>query len=214
TIIWGRSKWTRSAADSNDRTAERVDQAEWVVSQDEALRIVPDELWNKVQVIQTEANPRREAVRKGISKRASGHGSRYWLGTLLVCAECGSNYIGDGLRDYLCPAYTAGSCSNNMRFRREDTHIAAFDLLRKEMLSDERIAHGQAYIRAMLEERAREEDAAVRQASDGAELRALDNEIAELRRLNLRPAMLAAGIEEIEREKAALLVRAESRHGQ
>src|SRR5581483_9923388 len=26
TIIWGRSKWTRSAADSNDRTAERVDQ--------------------------------------------------------------------------------------------------------------------------------------------------------------------------------------------
>lgn len=34
------------------------------------------------------------ALGKTLTRRAVS-GSRYWLGTLLVCAECGSNYIGD-----------------------------------------------------------------------------------------------------------------------
>jgi site-specific DNA recombinase len=213
-LVWGRSKWTRSAADSNDRTPEIVEQTEWVVTKDESLRIVPTELWDKVRAMQTETNPRREAVRKGIASKASGHGSKYWLGTLLVCAECGSNYIGDGRRDYVCPAFTAGHCTNNLRFRRDDAHVAAFDLLRRELLNDDAIERGRVRVESWLEEQARHEDATDRAAADDAQMRALNDELANLRKMNLRPAALAAAIEEIEKEKAALVAKASGRKGQ
>jgi site-specific DNA recombinase len=83
-LVWGRSKWTRSAANSNNRTVEMVDRSQWVIHAVPKLRIVPDALWNAVQAIQTAKNPRREAVRRGIAKgrnglvkRVSGHDSKY-----------------------------------------------------------------------------------------------------------------------------------------
>ena len=101
-MIWGRSQWIRSAANSKKRRVERVEPSEWIVHDIPALRIVTDALWDKVHAIQTAKNPRREAVKRGIAKKASGHDSKYWLGTILVC-ECGSNYIGNGIKDYVCP---------------------------------------------------------------------------------------------------------------
>lgn len=130
-VIWGRSKWTRSAANYNNRAVEQVDASQWVVTEQPELRIVPDKLWNQVHAIQTARNPRREAVRKGIASKASGHDSKYWLGTLLVCVECGSNFVGDGRRDYICPAFASRNCTNDLRFRREDAHLAVFDVLRE-----------------------------------------------------------------------------------
>lgn len=59
--------------------------------------------------LQTATNPRRESVRRGIAKKASGHGSKYWLGTLLVCGECGSNYQNAGLSARLPRPGAAGN---------------------------------------------------------------------------------------------------------
>ena len=61
---------------------------------------VPDKLWTEVQIIQIARNARLDAVRRGVIKGrnkdhkglmtyASGHDSKYWLGTILVCGECG-----------------------------------------------------------------------------------------------------------------------------
>ena len=209
--VWGRSKWTRSAANSKIRTPEKVDRSLWITTEHPELRIVSDPLWNKVHAIQTAVNPRREAVRNGIAKKASGHGSKYWLGTLLVCGECGSNYMGDGLRDYICPAHTSGKCKNNLRFRREDVHIALFELLKEHLLSDAAVASGQKYIEGVLRERQHVEDAAERDAEKGVDLRWLDTEAANLRRMGLRPAALAAGLAEIDDERQQLIAKAAGR---
>jgi hypothetical protein len=56
-VIWGRSKWTRSAANSNIRTVTQVDAGEWIVHQVPSLRIVSDELWDAVHAGQTATNP-------------------------------------------------------------------------------------------------------------------------------------------------------------
>jgi site-specific DNA recombinase len=214
-VIWGRSKWTRSAANSDDRSVQQLDPSQWVVTEQPELRIVPEALWQKVYAIQTKPNPRRDAVKRGIAKgrngtlsRVGGRDSRYWLGTLLVCAECGSNFIGDGARDYVCPAYTSSSCGNDMRFRREDAHTAVFDLMHKELLSDKQIAIGQQYVEQVLRERVRDEENAARDAESGVDQKRLDDEIRQLRALPLRPAALAAAIAEIEKERAELLARA------
>jgi site-specific DNA recombinase len=216
-VRFGRSKWTRTAKDSAIRTVEKVDPSEWIVYQMPSLQIVPTELWDRVHAIQTANNPRREAVKRGIIKgrngvvkRVGGRDSRYWLGTLLVCT-CGANYIGDGLRDYVCPAHTSNSCDNDMRFRRADAHTALFDLLRKEMLNAQGIRTAEAFIKQQLLDQVRQEERAARDAASGADTKRLDQELRELRKMRLRPAAMAAAVEEIERERAELLAKAVGR---
>jgi len=215
-VIWGRSKWVRGAADSEKRTVEQVDPSQWVITEHPELRIVPEKLWNAVHAIQTARNGKRDAVRRGvvkgrrgIQKYVGGSDSRYWLGGgVLVCAECGSNLIGDGRTDYVCPAHTSNNCKNDMRFRREDAHLAVFDLMREELLSDKQIALGQKYAEQVLRERAKEEDQATQDAASGVDVKRLDEEIKQLRNMPLRPAALAAAIAEIEKERDGLLAKA------
>jgi hypothetical protein len=126
----------------------------------------------------------------------------------LVCGECGANYIGNGVRDYVCPAHISNSCVNDMRFRREDAHVAVFDLLREEMLSDTSVANNTAHIECVVKARQRDEDQATREAERGTDLKRLDDEIRALRKMALRPAALAAAIDEIEKERAELLAKA------
>jgi DNA invertase Pin-like site-specific DNA recombinase len=213
-VVWGRSKWTRQATNSDKRKVSKVNASEWIVHNVPDLQIVPTELWEQVHAIQTASNPRRDAVRRGVikgrngpMKRVGGRDSRYWLGTLLVCT-CGANYIGDGLRDYVCPAHTSNSCDNDMRFRRADAHTALFDLLRKEMLNAQGVRTAEAFIKQQLLDQVRQEERAARDAASGADTKRLDQELRELRKMRLRPAAMAAAVEEIERERAELLARA------
>lgn len=220
-IVWSRSKWTRSEADSNVRFVERVDEEQWITTTDESLRIVPDDLWERVRRIQTETNARRAAIRNGIAaKRTKGNGSKlrgagrdskYWLGTLLVCDVCGSNYIGDGRLDYVCPAHTAGHCENNLRFRRDDAHKAMFDLMQRELLDPAGIERSRKIVEAELKEQLESEAAAASAGEVGAAMRRLDAEAAELRKMKLRPAALAAGLAAIDQERQQLQARAAGR---
>jgi site-specific DNA recombinase len=213
-VIWGRTKWVRSAANSKIRRVEKVEPSEWIVTEHPELRIISDELWNKVQAAQTAHNPRREAVRKGIATKASGHDSKYWLGTLLVCAECGSNFIGNGTRDYFCPGHTSNNCGNDLRFRREAVHSAVFELLNDKLFSDKQMEAGKAYVEEVLKQRQRNEDAAAREAASGANIKRLDDEIRQLRKMPLRPAALEAAIAEVEKERAEVLAKASGKRDQ
>src|SRR5207244_4660820 len=63
-------------------------------------------------------------------------------------------------------------------------------------------------VKVRLEERAREEDAALRAGTPSRELKRLDEELAAVRRMNLRPSALAASLAEIEGERQEILSRA------
>jgi hypothetical protein len=67
-----------------------------------------------------------------------------------------------------------------MRFRREDAHVAVFDLLHAESLNDDQIAHGQAYVEQMLKKCQRHEEQASRDAESGVDITRLDDEISAL----------------------------------
>jgi hypothetical protein len=220
-VIWGRSKWIRSAANSDIRTVKQAEREHWIVTEQPELRIVPEALWGRVRAIQTVRNARREAVRRGVlkgrngtMKHVPGHDSKYWLGTLLICAECDSNLIGDGRTDYICPAHSSNNCTNDLRFRRDAAHAAVFELMHRELLSDKRIAEGKAYAEQVLRERAKDEDQAARDAVRGVDVRRLDDEIKALRKMPLRPTALAAAIAEVEKERAELLAKAAGKRDQ
>jgi site-specific DNA recombinase len=209
-VRWGRTTWTPAASDSNKRMVKNTSNG-WVTRQDETLRIVPDDLWWKVHAIQTASNPRREAVRLGIKQRKHRFRSRYLLGGTLVCSQCGSNYIGDSRTDYVCPAFTANSCTNSIRFRRDDIHEQVFELLTSHLLSEESLARGRADIEAQLREAMKREEQALVAAADSSAMAALDEQTTQLRKLKLAPRTLQVAIAAIEREREELLGQAAKR---
>src|SRR5215469_5977815 len=51
-VVWNRFRWVRSASDSSRRRAVLNSSSEWIVHTDERLRIVPQELWDRVKARQ------------------------------------------------------------------------------------------------------------------------------------------------------------------
>ncbi len=95
-----------------------------------------------------------------------------------------------------------------MRFRRTDAHHAVFNLMERELLSDQQIAIGKQRIEQALKERAKDEERAMRDAASGVDTKKPDEELKALRKMALRPAAMAAAVEEIEKERAELLAKA------
>ena len=134
-VVWGRSRWIRSPRDSAIRRCEVVEDPEELVTHHiERLRIVSDDLWDRVHVVQSARTPRGEAIRA--AKRRLGRGPALWLSSLLVCSECGSNYVQYGRTDYVCSGfYNGSSCSNGTRFRIGDIERTVLEALELDFLS-------------------------------------------------------------------------------
>jgi site-specific DNA recombinase len=124
-VIWNRTRWIRSAADSSKRRQVQNPPTEWITRQEERLRIVPDDLWQRVQARQKrQAQAVNERVKGGLSRSSAIHtgvGPKFLLSSLLRCAQCGSAFAIAGRDFYQCSGYTnsRGSlCSNNAVLRR------------------------------------------------------------------------------------------------
>lgn len=207
-VIWGRTQWTRSEVDSKVRKVTYLPQDQWVRHFNKDLRIVPDELWHAVQEIQTRRDPSRDAVRMGARRAAKGgrgRGPGYWLSSIIVCKECGANYIGYGPKDYICATrVNGGKCGNGLHFSREETHANMFALLEEHALRPEIIVRERKRLLTMVDEQDEANRAA---AARGIDTRAVDAQIAALKPLRgtLGPAAYGAALATLERERAALV---------
>jgi anaerobic selenocysteine-containing dehydrogenase len=67
------------------------------------LRIVPQELWNRVKARQAEQRAKSEHVRKALHTNArTGAGPKYLFSGFLKCAACGANYVQADSYRYAC----------------------------------------------------------------------------------------------------------------
>lgn len=127
----GRWVWNKTETRRDPRTGRRrpfpKPESEWIVHEDESLRIVPQPLWEKVQA-------RLREVRKtwpgGKGKRGfcEQHGGRvrhyptHLLSGLMVCDKCGATITqvsGKGGGYYGCLGAAKGACDNRMLVRRK-----------------------------------------------------------------------------------------------
>lgn len=143
-VIWNRTKWTRSSADSSVRRQAQNPPSEWISRQDERLRIVSDELWAQAQARQkSQANAIGERVKQGMSKadaRRTGAGPKFLLSSLLKCAHCGSSYAIAGHDVYACSGHTGGGnslCQNDARLSRRVAEVEVLAGIKKQLLSPE-----------------------------------------------------------------------------
>lgn len=116
-VVWNRTPKVRDPETGKRRMRVRP-ESEWVRVDAPELRIVPDDLWERVQA--------RRADRR-FCLTGSVHGARpkYLLTGLCVCGKCGGRYVVQyhrrGVRHYGCaPHYDRGPtvCDNGKLARR------------------------------------------------------------------------------------------------
>lgn len=160
-IVWNRVHWVRSAANSHKRRRVENPPSEWIVREEPRLRIVPQELWDRVRARQRErTRDVGERVKRGLSRVAANHTgrtpSRYLLSGLLRCSECGAVYTLAGAMHYACSTYLnggAGGCSNSARLHRTKAEEGVMEGIRRTFLDPAVIEEAKRRARALIRTR-------------------------------------------------------------
>ncbi len=135
--VWNRTKRVINP-DTKGRQHKLRDESEWVTNEIPELRIVPDDLWRRVQ-----ARRRREASEAAArGKRPGGRPPRYLLSGFLKCGVCGGSYVMMNERYYGCATHKdRGStiCPNNKRVSRAVAEQKLLAGVKQKLLSPENI---------------------------------------------------------------------------
>ena len=98
-IVWNRRQY-RKNPETERRTARANDAAEWVFKEVPEMRIVSNELWQRVKDRQREVG---DLFDFGQGNRLNAtHRPEYLLSGMLQCAECGGPYAISGKDRYSC----------------------------------------------------------------------------------------------------------------
>jgi site-specific DNA recombinase len=169
------------------------------------LQIVSDELWEAVKARQAE-------VRIVMTRDADGntlngaHRRKYLLSGMLECGVCGGGFTIIDATNYGCATHRCkGTCSNDLKVRREELERRVLDGLRERLLAPELV---EEFARAFQEEVNRLAAEKTRhRAEDEGRLEAVKRKIASLIRAiedGLYQPSLKARMAELEAEKAGL----------
>ncbi len=149
----GRWVWNKTESRRDPRTGRRrrfeKPESEWVVQQDDSLRLVPQEVWEKVRARRQEV--RRSwpggKGRRGFSKEQTGREMQFpthLLSGTMTCGKCGAaiaEVSGKSGGYYGCLGAAKGACDNKMLVRRTLVEKIIITALRERLESPENIRH-------------------------------------------------------------------------
>ena len=134
-VIWNRSRWVRSRADSSKRKRVENPRTEWIIHEGPA--IVDQRTWDRVQA---------RAQTGFASPKAR---PRYLLSGLLECGVCGAKMTitgGKGHR-YVCSnRHTGPGCENDLGVARGLAEELILEPVRRRLLAPEFIRHVTTYL--------------------------------------------------------------------
>ena len=151
-VIWNHHRMFKKPGSSKRLRRERC-RHEWIIQQNENVRIWPVELCERI-----DARLNKTRVKRTDDGRKTGPGQpKYVLSGLLRCGECGAAMIiVNAKHAYQCSDYHNGAgCSNALRVYRSDAEDIILKSIRKELLSATRIKQAQAYISKKLKQRSK-----------------------------------------------------------
>ncbi len=149
----GRWVWNKSESRRDPRTGRRrrfvKPESEWVVQEDESLRIVPQDLWEQVRTRRQEV--RRSwpggKGRRGFSRdqgRREQHFPTHLLSGTMACGKCGAaiaEVSGKGGGYYGCLGAAKGACDNKMLVRRKLAETKILKAVEEELSEPEHIRY-------------------------------------------------------------------------
>ena len=149
----GRWIWNRTESRRDPKTGRRrrfdKPESEWVINEDEGLRIVPKQLWDAVR-------ERRKAMhrtwpggngKRGFSKEQGSrqaHFPTHLLAGAMVCGSCGTTIAqvsGKNGGYYGCLAATKGACDNKTLVRRTLVEKVILGAVQEQIADPEHIAY-------------------------------------------------------------------------
>jgi site-specific DNA recombinase len=213
-IVWGRTQWQRSAANSSVRL-QRPPEQDAVEYTDERLRIVPDELWERVKARQRQVFKASEGIRNALKSR-KGRPSRHLFSGLLKCEECGANFVRINQRDYRCATYTNGgraACGSDYKLNAAEAERLLLDYIQNGLLSPEIVELAVAGYRAEAKKMRRARPTTKPPTEVALSVARIDHEIEQLKQMiragTMTAATLRPAIDAAETERARLLTQAE-----
>lgn len=137
--MWNQTRYVKTPG-TNKRVARPRPRSEWIVQEMLELRIIGDDLWNRVQhrldrLKEIYADSGRKPVNRGAS-------SAYLLSGFLRCGTCGAKLIivsgGKAGARYGCPQHwNRKACTNRVTIRHGDIEKVLFKELQSAVLSQD-----------------------------------------------------------------------------
>lgn len=156
-LIWNRQRFVKDPA-TGRRQARMNPETDWVVEEVPELRLVEDDLWDRVKARQTAT---RGVIGAPLGSRPErARRPRYLFSGLLTCGCCGGGYTLVGKTRYGCAsARNKGTCENRRTIDRNELEARVLTGLKDRLLSADLIAaylqeYQREYNRLMQEERA------------------------------------------------------------
>ncbi|NYZ14888.1 hypothetical protein HL658_20270, partial [Azospirillum sp. RWY-5-1] len=152
----GRLAWNRCSYVKDPRTGKRLARPnppeEWETFEVPHLRILDDDLWDRVK-------SQQEGVRTEMGRDGAGtplnRAHRYLLSGLIRCGECGSPYVIVNGSQYGCNR-SKGTCANDLRARRDEIEGRLLEGLRHRLMQPARLERFLTIAKANLECQARD----------------------------------------------------------
>lgn len=152
---WNRSRWERDPDTGKYKRFERP-ESEWVIKDMPELRIISDELWNKVQARRKEQSLARKTELG--QQVQTGRGPKYPFSSLLECT-CGGNYIIIDTHRYGCARHKdrgPAVCSNDLKVDRKLVETKLLAAIKADLFTPEAIELFLKETQRLLTERMRE----------------------------------------------------------
>jgi site-specific DNA recombinase len=146
-LHWNKSEW-RKNPDTGRRTTRARPQSEWISHDMPELRIIDEELWERVIARRHRASIRGANVQAALQR--AGHtgrgGPKYAFSGLLRCGICNSAMVvigGTGAqRAYGCSGHKDGGaavCTNGTTVRQQIAELRLLEPIRNNLLSPEKL---------------------------------------------------------------------------
>jgi site-specific DNA recombinase len=200
--LWNRSEWVRHPL--TKRYTYRVrPKDDWIEFEVPALRIVPQDLWDRAQA--------RLALHTRITGGQARRVQAYLLSGFVRCGVCGATYTLRSRHAYGCTMNNSRgevACPNRLRASRKRLERLVVAAIRDRLYTPANIAPLLDRVRTALVERARREQHACRQDDQAKALRRLDAEIEHLLHAvetGKATPLLLERLEEKHRRRGALL---------
>lgn len=170
--VWNRSQWIKDPETGRrQRVARPAD--EWKVEDRPELRIVDDEVWERVRA-------RMRATRAEGGRAGRGAAPRTLFGGLMRCGECGGAVIATSTHTYGCAAHKdrGRAICSGIKVSRKTTEARLLSTVRDQLLCPDALVKIQHYVRQI--ERQRAQAAGDHQADAKARIAELEREIPRL----------------------------------
>ena len=140
----GRLVWNRCTYIKNPRTGKRIirpnPSEQWESVEVPDLRIIDDDLWNKVK--KRQKNARIEMARDESGNALNRvHRRKFMFSGLLKCGICGASYTIMGKDRYGCATHRSkGTCSNTRTIKRQVIEERILSGLRNRLMAPELVS--------------------------------------------------------------------------